>query len=175
MNSTEINNMLRQIFKYTTSTEMEHGDISDVHLIVAFIAVVICMLTLILLFIDRQFHFLPQPFAFALITLMVLLWLIADSFLCCSNNLKALNAFIGVSVTVHVLVGFAATYVKKINLNYCISLLTLATAMFFAGVVCFFLGSADHVFHWLAGACWSATSAIVTFIVVNQINWSMKK
>ncbi|CAH8864649.1 unnamed protein product [Trichobilharzia szidati] len=177
MNSTEMNNMfLLQILKYTTtSIGMEHGDISDVNLIAAFIAIVICLLLLILLFINKQFNFLSQPFAFALITLMVILWLTADSFLCCSDNLIAQNTFIGVSLTVHALVGFVATYVAKLSVSNCVALLTAATVAFFAGVLFSVLGSADYFFHWFAGACWGCTSAIITFIIVNQINWSKKK
>uniref|UniRef100_A0AA85IUP0 Uncharacterized protein n=1 Tax=Trichobilharzia regenti TaxID=157069 RepID=A0AA85IUP0_TRIRE len=160
MNSTEMNNMFGQIFKYGASYVMKNGYISNRYSDIALVLMVMCLLLLILLSVNNQCKFLPQPFAFVLITLMVVLWLIAYSLLCSNHNLVELNTYLGVSIAVHTIVGFVATYVGKLSVSYCVKLLKVATVAFICGAVFSVLNNITFVFDCLTGICWGVTSDI---------------
>ncbi|CAH8864647.1 unnamed protein product [Trichobilharzia szidati] len=175
MNATEANNILKQIFEYAASIVMENDYVSDVYLNAASIAIVICLLLLTLLLINKRFKFLPRPIVYALIALMVLLWVTAYSLLCCNDNPVELNTFLGVSIAVHAIVGFVATYVGKLGVANCVTLMIVAIVAFIGGAVFSTLHYIDHLFEYMAAICWGGTSAIILFVVVNRIHWSKKK
>uniref|UniRef100_A0AA85J4I3 Uncharacterized protein n=1 Tax=Trichobilharzia regenti TaxID=157069 RepID=A0AA85J4I3_TRIRE len=86
MNVTEVYNIFTHTFEYSTSDGSEHTYVSNEYIIATIVTIMMCLLLLILLFIEKQRNFPPKPFAYALAALMVMFnWMVGVFWSCCTS------------------------------------------------------------------------------------------